>query len=66
MILIHKESGEIFELLLMSVDDTELTYTATSRPAFSIGEFTLYSPISAPKQGMISSLGVDFEIIGMV
>ena len=64
MIFMHKESGELFELLILSVDETGLVYY-TDTPVYRIDKFTLYG--DCVSQGdLISEFTNNFEFIGFL
>lgn len=69
MIFMHKESGELCLLLLMTVNQEDFIFNdpdGDSMKTFGVGKFTLYSPNLKSTQGLIIDLPFEFELIGML
>jgi hypothetical protein len=65
MLFLHNETGELFEFLLLSVEETGLKYTLSGAPIFTIGEFTLYGK-GKPKSLSVSEFANHFTLIGLL
>lgn len=65
MIFMNKETGDLFELMILSLDDNGMTYVVSGQPAYGMGEFTLYGNGST---GVCrySEMGEKFHFIGVL
>jgi hypothetical protein len=61
----HNETGNFFEMLLVSVTDDCFTYTTTGQQAFRIGQITLYGKGEINLMKM-SDLAENFTFIGFI
>ena len=70
MLLIHKETAEIYELLILDAYDPEVIYRHDpfkDMPCYGINAFTLYNPLSDGVQSAsIHEMGDLFEILGFL
>jgi hypothetical protein len=69
MIFMHIESGELYEMLIMSLNDDKMVFTAdgVSRYAYGIGEFTLLNPNEKQiRKCLVSEFASTFEFIGVL
>ena len=65
MIFIHKESGELFELMITALADLGESEISTNNKAFRVGNFTLYGS-GDHKKVKLSEIGLNFEFIGVL
>lgn len=63
MIFMHRETGELYELLILSVEDVGLIYPADDRRAYGIGDFTLYG-FEDPQRLTSGEFTEHFECLG--
>ena len=66
MIFIEKETAEIFEFLVISLQGTGYTNRVTGHALFTPGSFTLYNPTCANTPLNWSSFVMNFELLGFI
>ena len=64
MIFMHKATGEIFELLILSLQESGLVYFSGTT-AYSLGKFTLYGS-GIPTSASTAEMATQFEFIGVL
>jgi hypothetical protein len=65
MIFMHKETGELYELLVVSLEEVGLVSTFDKRSAYGIGDFALYG-LADPRQLASQEFSDYFECLGFL
>lgn len=63
MLFMEKETGEIVEILIKSVDSAPVK-TAEGHPLFAVGEIVIAGKVDKPEDGIFS--GDRFEFLGFL
>ncbi len=68
MIFMHNETGDLYELLILSLDDSNNeNFIQTGKRAFRMGEFTLYGQYKGPVgQLSCSDFCEQFTFVGII